>query len=441
MKLRGNNLIVGLMLLAGLFRIQLVAQSEKQPRKQSTRYVIKALSTLGGTIGVGEAINNKGWITGAANLLGDTTQHATLWRSGVITDLGTLGGPSSRVVGGVKNTRGEVAGGSETSNADPLGETVCSTFVAGFSGQPLICLGFVWRKGVMTALPTLGGNNGFAFGGVNNRGQIVGFAENGTQDPACPSPQVLDFEAVIWGPAEGQIQELPPLSGDTVGIAAEMNDRGQAVGVTGLCSALATAVAHAVLWQKGSAIDLGNLGSQLFNWAYTINERGEVAGAAGVTGDSTWHAFLWQEGMMSDLGVLPGDVMSQANGMNNKGQVVGTSCNDVSFDICRGFLWQDGVMTDLNALIQPNSSLSTFIANDINDRGEIAGAAIDLNTGASPGFVMIPCDEQHADVENCKDQADGIPDQISGTTERPKVILPESVREQLQRRAGFGPTS
>ena len=389
--------------LVVLLTIELVAQDQTGQHKKQTRYIVKSLRTLGGTAGVGEAINNRGWISGAANLPGDSTEHAAIWRNDRITDLGTLGGPNSRVVGGVKNTRGVVAGGSETSNADPLGETVCSTFVAGFSGQPLICLGFVWRKGVMTALPTLGGNNGFAFGGVNNRGQIIGFAENGTQDPACPCPQVLDFEAVIWGPAEGQIQELLPLSGDTVGIAAEMNDHGQAVGVTGLCSALATAVAHAVLWQKGSAIDLGNLGSQLFNWAYTINERGQVAGAAGVTGDSTWHAFLWQEGVMSDLGVLPGDVMSQANGMNNRGQVVGTSCNDVSFDICRGFLWQDGVMTDLNTLIPPTSSLSLVIANDINDRGEIAGFAMDQATGVSPGFLAIPCDEMHKDVEGCND--------------------------------------
>ena len=132
----------------------------------------------------------------------------------------------------------------------------------------------------MSALPTLGGNNGFAFGGVNNRGQIVGFAENSTQDPACTSPQVLDFEAIVWGPRSGQIQELPPYAGDTVGIAAEINDHGQAVGTTGFCSVISTALAHAMLWQDGSAIDLGNLGSQFFNFAYTINERGQEIGRA-----------------------------------------------------------------------------------------------------------------------------------------------------------------
>ena len=254
----------------------------------------------------------------------------------------------------------------------------------------------------MTALPTLGGNNGFAFGGVNNRGQIAGFAENSAQDPACPSPQVLDFEAVVWGPRSGQIQELPPYAGDTVGVAQEINDHGQAVGATGLCSALSTQIQHAVLWQDGSAIDLGNLGSQRFNWAITINERGQVAGAAGVTGDATWHAFFWNNGVMRDLGVLAGDVMSQSNGMNNKGQVVGTSCVDVQFSNCHAFIWQNGVMTDLNDLIPHNSSLQLFIANDINDRGEIAGAAIDLVTGAGPGFVAFPCDEMHQDLEGCE---------------------------------------
>jgi probable HAF family extracellular repeat protein len=261
----------------------------------------------------------------------------------------------------------------------------------------------------MTALPTLGGNNGFAWGGVNNRGQIAGFAENSTQDPDCPSslpptgaPQVLDFEAVVWGPRSGQIQELPPYAGDTVGIAVEINDHGQAVGATGLCSALTTAITHAVLWQDGSAIDLGNLGSQKFNWGITINERGQVAGTAGVTGDATQHAFFWDNGLMRDLGVLAGDVQSGGNGINNKGQVVGTSCVDMQFSNCHAFIWQDGVMTDLNDLIPPNSSLQLFIANDINDRGEIAGFAIDLVTGAGPGFVAFPCDEMHQDLEGCE---------------------------------------
>ena len=38
------------------------------------------------------------------------------------------------------------------------------------------CLPFVWRTGVMTPLPLLGGDNGAGYS-INNRGQIVGAAE------------------------------------------------------------------------------------------------------------------------------------------------------------------------------------------------------------------------------------------------------------------------
>ena len=38
----------------------------------------------------------------------------------------------------------------------------------------------------MSALPTLGRNNGQA-SAINTRGQIVGFAENGAVDSSCPA--------------------------------------------------------------------------------------------------------------------------------------------------------------------------------------------------------------------------------------------------------------
>jgi uncharacterized membrane protein len=64
-----------------------------------------------------------------------------------------------------------------------------------------IVRGFIWKNGVMRALPTLGGNNGFA-SGVNNRGQIVGWSENKVYDHTCTPPQVLQFRAAIWGPSD-----------------------------------------------------------------------------------------------------------------------------------------------------------------------------------------------------------------------------------------------
>ena len=67
------------------------------------------------------------------------------------------------------------------------------------------CLGFVWEDGVMRPLPTLGGTNGFATG-ANNKGQIVGWAENTVHDPTCVAPQVLQFRAVVWGRLPGEAE-------------------------------------------------------------------------------------------------------------------------------------------------------------------------------------------------------------------------------------------
>jgi hypothetical protein len=83
---------------------------------------------------------------------------------------------------------------------------------------------------MMTSFPTLGGNNGAAVP-INNRGQVAGVAENSNRDSNCAVPfQVLDFEAVIWGPTPGEIQELHPLAGDSVGQALWINDAGRPSG-------------------------------------------------------------------------------------------------------------------------------------------------------------------------------------------------------------------
>ena len=129
------------------------------------------------------------------------------------------------------NNRDEVVGFSDTLTLDPNAENFCALF-GGDLPSPYTCVPFVWRDGVMSAPPTLGGNNGDA-SGINNRGQVVGVAETNTTDPTCPPPQVFDFEAVIWGPSKGELQELPPLSGDTLAAAGAINDNGQAVGYVG----------------------------------------------------------------------------------------------------------------------------------------------------------------------------------------------------------------
>jgi probable HAF family extracellular repeat protein len=284
-----------------------------------------------------------------------------------------------------------------TSTVDPLGENFsCRAFFANPAPYHT-CLGFVWQNGVMTALPTLGGNNGYA-AGMNNRGQAVGWAEDTTYDPTCVAPQVLQFEAVIYGPERGRIQQLPPLRGDVDGAATAINDKGDVVGISGICDKAVGrfTAAHAVLWKNGKAIDLGNLGGIAWNTPAAINNQGTIAGFSDLPGDNNgvpnFHAFVWSKDTgIRDLGTLPGDVYSLAFGINDRGQVVGQSYS-ANFATSRAFIWQGGVMTDLNTLIPSNSPLSLLYANDINDRGEITGGAC-VRAACStetPAFLAIP---------------------------------------------------
>jgi probable HAF family extracellular repeat protein len=381
--------------------------AQDQPRSSGiARYrVINLGNPLGGTSSIGNAMNNLGWGMGTSNLPGDTTQHAELWLPGLHLDLGTLGGPNSAVIFANRSHEGQIVGIAETSDMDPLQETWSCAGAFFPTATQHICLGFVWQNGAMTALPTLGGYNGVA-ASVNNLGQVVGWAETAVHDPTCAPPQVLQFEAVIWGPGKGEIQQLPGLGDDPDTAATAINDHRQVVGISGICQNAVGALSakHAVLWQDGQAIDLGNIGGHGWNTPTFINNQGQVVGFANQSGDLIngqlalkFHAFLWtRERGMRDLGTLSGDAISEALGINESGQVVGVSYG-AGFSHPRAFLWQDGAMMDLNSLIPAGSTLTLEVAGDINDRGEITGTAFDSSTKTSPAFLAIPREDSTQD--------------------------------------------
>jgi len=393
--MRATILLVALTFPIAAFA-QTSSQTPAQTPRQPSSYLVFNLGTFGGTSSAGNTINDLGWVMGNANLSGNQTTNAALWIYGRKVDLGTLGGPNSVVAWPVHNTKGMISGFAETSIIDPLGEIwSCGYFFPTFTGHT--CQGFLWQDGTMAALPTLGGNNSYG-AGMNNRAQIAGWAENTMQDPTCNSPQVLQFEAVVWQWKRNKIetQSLPALSPDPDSAATDINDAGQVVGISGLCSnAVGGASAiHALLWEDGVPTDLGNLGGMAWNTPSAINGKGEIVGFSNTSGDENAglnpHAFLWtKENGMQDLGTLAGDSVSEAVSLNDQGQIVGLSCVDNTFANCHGFLWQDGVMTDLNNLIQPGN-LSIYTANDINSSGEIAGVAVDSATGEFLAMIAVP---------------------------------------------------
>lgn len=403
-------------------------------------YFVYNLPSAGGTFSSGNSIDNLGIISGNANQPGDHTTHATVWLLGSRFDLGTLGGANSNVVWPVKNNRGVISGIAETADVNPLGEAwSCSAF---FPGEATLhnCVGFVSNWGKLRALPTLGGYNGFATG-TNDLGQTVGWAENTVHDSTCNSPQVLQFRAVIWGPGSNQVEELPPLPlqpgetmADTVSAATAINDKGQVVGISGICSNAVGGLSaiHAVIWQHGKPTYLGNIGGAAWNTPMAINQNGTVVGFANVQAGRGLlaHAFLWtRNGGMRDLGTLPGQgagAQSQALGINDRGQVVGLSCT-ARFASCQAFLWQNGVMTDLNTLVAVGYHDQLVQAGDINDEGVITGEAVDAS-GAVRSFVATP------GYSRINRMAAGFGGSSQG------VAFPAKLRTKLLQRMGLKPS-
>lgn len=334
------------MIAAILFSI--FGMSSRIPAAQAAapRYTITDLGTLGGITTKAMGINESGRIVGASQ--SGSYLDGFLWDGTTMSNLGNLGGQGSWAYD--INDTGQVVGGS------PLG-----------SGDNHA---FRWQTGSgMQDLGTLGGPSSYAFE-INNSGQAVGYA--------CCAPDTYLSHAVLWG--SGGIVDLGDLDPlwPAISAAYGINDAGQVVGG----SYDASANYHAFLWQNGSMQDLGTLGGD-YSSAEAINENGQVVGTARLA-NSTPHAFLWQNGSMQDLGALTWG-QSIAYDINDKGQVVGalqTSQNS------HAFIWVNGHMQDLNNLIPANSGWVLQEARAINNKGRIAGFGT-IN-GQTRAFLLEP---------------------------------------------------
>lgn len=230
--------------------------------------VMRDVGTLGGPFTIARAISNRGQIIGVSDLSFDAPDadphmdgpHAFLWEGGTMTDLGTLGGPSSRAV--AINELGQVVGRSSVTRGDS-------------PGTP-----FVWENDMMRDLST----PGLPFGGgaaINDRGQVVGNTYLGF-DGGVRGPQ-----AVLW--EHGVMQQLGTFGGPESAVTA-INDRGQIVGWATTPSTWMWRgrqeryVQRAFLWENGELRDLGTLGG-LTSGATDINERGQVVGSSRTASD------------------------------------------------------------------------------------------------------------------------------------------------------------
>jgi probable HAF family extracellular repeat protein len=327
-------------------------------------------------------------------------------------DLGTLGGQNSWMNWGGINDLGQAVGEAETAALDPDGEDFC-----GF-GTHHSCRPYLWQNGSLSALPTLGGNNGSA-SDINNRGEIAGTAQTTVSDPTCsPTKPLQTVLPVLW--EKGRVRALPTVDHDPDGVAFAINDQGQAVGGTGDCAG----ANHAVSWENDTAVKLEDLGYGAT--AQGINHQGQIVGI--VNSPGTIYAALWENGALKNLHTLPGDWAAIATGINNRGQVVGSTL-DTGFNWVHGFIYQDDVMTDLNTLFPASSNLYARMADKINERGQIVGMATVLSgphTGDIHAFLATPVNESVG-----TSMAD-----VARTLPEPN--LPANVSKQLLQRFGLG---
>jgi probable HAF family extracellular repeat protein len=390
-----------------------------------------SLTDLGALPGVnssfGSWISANGLIAGESGngrtdpMTGGPEARGVFWSDDQIIDLGTFGGNES--LANAVNTQGQVVGLATNSIPDPFN----------FYGFGTQMHAFLWQKGVMRDLGTLGGPDSIAFW-VNEVGQVAGISYiDSTPNPLTGLPAMHPF---LW--ENGKMRDLGTLGGTQVFQLNALNERGQVVGSMTLADEGPNHV-HPFLWDGKALLNLGTLGGD-FGEANWLNDSGEVVGHADTSvacpggAGPIGHAFVWKDGVMEDLGIVPSaDPLqegSAATSINSKTQIVGESAS-CDFSVADAFLWEKGSMVDLNSLIPADSAMHLFLPLYITDGGEITGLGF-LANGDLRSFLLIPCDES-AGGSDCQGSNDVALTQ-GETNQRPNVVVPESIRKMLRQR-------
>jgi len=351
-----------------------------------TTYTITDLGTLGGTFSVAGYVNANGAAGGTSTLAGDTVSHAFLWEKGVMTDLGPgLHGPNSG--GGITSASEVVAGGAQSGSTAATGAEAlfCGSFVchaATWTGAGVITdLGTLGGPGSAALFI----NDSGQVVGVSETRTIdpYGFRDAGTSG-GFPAIRGFVFQ-------NGKMTKLSTLGGYD-SIANANNNLGQAGGTSTLAGGIDPSVGfvpqHPVTWTNGSILDLGTLGGK-WGFVESMNSVGQVSGISSLAGEAHVHGFMWQNGVMTDVGTLPSDTDSDVSQINNLGEGVGFSANSTSMSM-RATVIQNGVMTDLNTLIPPDSGYQLVGCQGNNDVGEIVVVAVVVATGETHGVLLTP---------------------------------------------------
>lgn len=305
--------------------------------------------------------------TGAIDpLTGWPEIEAILWRDRQMISLGTLGGYESFPVS--VNNQGQVTGFATNSIPDDI---------FGFGTQ---VRAFLWERGTMRDLGTLGGPDAFGIV-VNERGQVLGFSLTASGGG----------DAFLW--QNGRMQDIPDMLGGTQINPFFLNNQGMVIGNASLADEQRF---HPFIWYQGGMRDIGTFGGSNGE-AIWVNQTGQVVGTADFPGDTFHHAFLWQNGTRTDLVPVGGDTCSGGAAINAQGQAVGFSsdCHQAHHAI----LWGGGEALDLSTVtaVPPNMYLAGGL--NINDRGEIAVVGV-VDSAYLHALLLVPNGDCDSNCEN-----------------------------------------
>jgi probable HAF family extracellular repeat protein len=306
------------------------------------------------------AINDLGQVVGRT-APSQGVYHGYLWQNGVLTNLGMMPVSGHPTQATAINNNGQVVGYgfAQDGNVHP----------------------FVWQNGVITDPGVPPGNvPGSIYGarptGINDDGMIVGNAFSGLSHA---------FVSTVGGKASMLPSAIP--GSNPASTANGVNELGQIVG---------SYSRNAAVWENNVLTELGLLPGSDKTMGNAINNNGVIVGNSSYqivthtglssTIDVPFQAFIWQNGVMSALPLPPVSDSAYANSINDRGDVVGAANGFGNNGSIHAILWKNGAAIDLNAFLPANSGWELLEATGINEAWQIVGYG--KYNGVETGFLL-----------------------------------------------------